>query len=304
MFRVVAPLAPKHDIAKLVEAGADEFYCGLVALEEDLDLVRMSRRPWLAANFTSAAELEAATRSVHERGRRVLLTLNSHYVEPVARARFEATLRLVRDIGMDGVIVGSLSLLLLVRELFETPGDFTLAASTCLGITNDAAVSFFASLGISQVILPRHLTPAEIRQLCERHPSMAFEFFVLNERCAFYESCCGMMHGGSGGLQMEIGCRRVGDPMISELFREDACGACELYQLAGLRGPLSVKVVGRGRPADAIVRDVGFVSAAIDAVDQARDDDDYREIVRALYLATHGAECARDCHFPRRADAC
>ena len=139
-----------------------------------------------ADNFTDE-ELAAAVAYVHERGKKIYLTLNTipHGAEyPALRAYLEK----IAPLGFDAVIVTDLGVLATVRELIP---DMEIHISTQASIASPAAARAYAALGAKRLVLARELTLTEVRAIREAlPPEVELEAFVHGSMCVSYSGRC------------------------------------------------------------------------------------------------------------------
>ena len=172
-------LSPAGNFEKLRAAilyGADAVY---------LAGIRFGMRS-AADNFTDE-ELAEAVSYVHERGKKLYLTLNTmpHGVEYPALREFLAR---IKDYGIDAVIVADLGVLATVRELLP---DMEIHVSTQASIVSPEAARAYAALGAKRLVLARELTLAEIRAIREGlSPEVELEAFIHGSMCVSYSGRC------------------------------------------------------------------------------------------------------------------
>ncbi len=188
-MNILAPLRSSSEVADLIAAGADEFFCGLTppGWEERFSGIWANRRAPLSAGVADLADFERILVSIA--GRPVFVALNAPFYPPGAvemLARFGAQLL---KMGVAGLIVADMELILdLVKAGFASRIHVS-SLATCV---NAGAASFYRDLGVSRIILPRHLTLAEIESIII--PGVEFETFLLNDGCVFEEGLCATTH--------------------------------------------------------------------------------------------------------------
>ena len=139
-----------------------------------------------ADNFTDE-ELAAAVAYVHERGKKIYLTLNTipHGAEYPA---LRAYLKTIAPLGFDAVIVTDLGVLATVRELIP---DMEIHISTQASIASPAAALAYAALGATRLVLARELSLDEVRAIrAALPPSVELEAFVHGSMCVSYSGRC------------------------------------------------------------------------------------------------------------------
>ena len=282
-MKILAPLKNSLEVATLLEAGADEFFCGLTppGWERRYGGAWANRR---APQAAGVPDLEDFARIVASSERRpVYVTLNAPGYPPGAVEMLCAFARELLELGAAGLIVADLDLLLALVAAGQGARLHLSSLATC---TNGEAAKFYAELGIARIVLPRHLTLAEIEAIPVA--GVEFEAFLLNDGCVFEEGLCATTHAagafctldgeGTGGVSAatleryafwkwtlnHCGCRTAnGYPL-------GPCGLCALPRLLAA-GIASFKVVGREA---SLARKQAAVSIA----------------ARALALALQGAD--------------
>ena len=180
-------LSPAGNFEKLRAAilyGADAVY---------LAGIRFGMRS-AADNFTDE-ELHEAVQYVHERGKRIYLTLNTmpHGSEYPALRDF---LFRIRDYGIDAVIVADLGVLATVREIMP---DMEIHISTQASIVSPEAARAYAALGASRLVLARELTLSEIAAIRDGlSPEVELEAFIHGSMCVSYSGRCLLSHHLTG----------------------------------------------------------------------------------------------------------
>ncbi len=271
LISIISPVASLKEIEPLIEAGANELYCGIQLKDTDQGLV-VNRRPYSVANFHSLEDFKEAVRRVHDGGVKLHLTLNSLYYTPRQYPYLEKTISAFMEAQADALIVSDIGLLLLLRDKY--PG-IRVHLSTTLSAFNIHTVRFFAErLSVKRVIMPRHMTENEIINVFKDSP-VEIEVFLLGQRCINDDGQCTFEHGignfcddnrgGQGNISETVGCylnynyftamrgdnsagrkiveKRYSLPSMAPFF----CGFCAMYGFvkAGIR---YFKLPGREEP--------------------------------------------------------
>ncbi len=168
-----------------IEAGADSVYCGL------RDETNARNFPGL--NF-SAAELEQAAAWAHQRGAKVLVTINT-FARAGAVGLWRTAVDTAVAAGADAIIAADLAVLAYAREAH--PGQ-RLHLSVQAAANSAEAVAFYAeAYGVKRVVLPRILTAAEIAELAPR-TAVELEAFVFGGLCVMAEGRCALSSYATG----------------------------------------------------------------------------------------------------------
>ncbi len=139
-----------------------------------------------ADNFTDE-ELAAAVRFVHERGKKLYLTVNTmpHGAE---YPRLREYMKGLQGLGVDALIVTDLGVLATAKELLP---DIEIHISTQSSIVSPAAARAYAALGAKRLVLARELTLDEVKAIREAlDPAVELEAFVHGSMCVSYSGRC------------------------------------------------------------------------------------------------------------------
>jgi collagenase-like PrtC family protease len=255
--KILAPLRHSDEVVPLLEAGADEFFCGLTPPEWEARFGQTwaNRRAPHSAGVPDSADFEQII--ARAEGRPVYVALNAP-AYPSGAVEMLATFgTALLNGGAAGLIVADMDLLL---ALIEAGHGSHIHLSSLASCSNSEAAKFYRHLGIRRIILPRHLTLSEIESILI--PDLEFETFLLNDGCVFEEGLCATTHAAGAFCTMDgeedeavspetreryafwkwtlnhCGCRTGND------YPMGPCGLCALPRLLRA-GIASFKVVGR-----------------------------------------------------------
>jgi len=316
-MKILAPLRGSSEVEPLAAAGADEFYCGLTPPGWSATQGRSwaNRRDPRSAGVPGVEDLRrlvalAAARPVY-------VALNSpSYRASAIPLLVDFGRRLLEEIGVRALIVAEWELLLALAEAGLARFVHVSSLATC---RNRGAALFYGELGVARIILPRHLTLAEIEEI--RVPGVELEAFVLNDGCVFEEGLCATTHAlgtfcmadgdspsgrAEGGAIPDeakeryafwkwtldnCGCR------TSRGFPLGPCGLCAMPRLAAA-GVASLKVVGREASLERKEASVRLVAHALRLADAGGGPGVIREAAISLRGARGLCEGARLCYYP------
>lgn len=180
-------LAPAGNFEKLKYAlhyGADAVYCA-------------GKRFGLRAksdNF-SMEELEEAVQYVHQRGKRIYVTLNMipHNEDLNGLAEYAKALEVM---GVDAVLIADPGVFAIVREAAPS---LKISVSTQANNTNWASANFWYKQGARRIVLARELGLEEITEIVQKTPDdMEIETFVHGAMCISYSGRCLLSHYMTG----------------------------------------------------------------------------------------------------------
>lgn len=278
---LLAPAGKWEVVEAVASAGADAVYAGGKRFN-----MRLLRDDF---NFTDR-ELYDVTNYLHDRGKKLYVTVNNLYYQDEIEELKEYLVYL-QKIGVDALIIQDIGLLSLASELkLKLP----LHASVQMGINNAEGVRWLENKGVSRVILSKNLSLEEIKGISEK-TSLGIEFFVHGDMCISHTGQCYM----SSFLARESGnrgrcikpCRwayyleengKAEKEKKYYLAHNDLCLYPYLQQLLKA-GVVSLKIEGRMRSADYLAHLVGIYRRAIDRlekgfIDGAEEKEDYARL--------------------------
>lgn len=194
MIKILAPVNNPEEVERIIDAGASEIYCGV--LPEDWlrsygNIASTNRREWKTANLKSFSSLKKTVDKAHKKNTPVYLAMNGLY----SQGQYPLLLKQAKEaetIGVDALIVADLGLLLTLKK---EKSALKVHISTGGTAFNSQTVKFYEDLGVSRIILPRHLNVEEIAGIIRDCPSMDFEVFILNSGCKNIDGFCTFQHG-------------------------------------------------------------------------------------------------------------
>ncbi len=263
-------LAPAGDDASLqaaLAAGADAVYFGVESFNARAR----------ATNFASA-KLESILNSIHERGAKGYLTMNTLVFDDELGA-VEMAIRSAANAGVDALIVQDLGLLKLAKAIAP---QLPIHASTQMTCTDAASVQRAVELGAERVILARELSLEEISKIREQ-TSAPLEVFVHGALCVAYSGQC-LTSEAIGGRSANRGAcaqacrlpyRLVVDGEVQQsdaahlLSPEDLETSAQVGALMEL-GISSLKIEGRLKGSEYVASAVQLYKGAVDAFSKKR----------------------------------
>lgn len=325
-MKIIAPVDRPDETQPLIDAGADELFCGLYwePWLRTYTIAAVNRRSGRIASVGSLEDLQAIVRIAHDANVPVCLTVNEHYY---TRAQYPLLFEYIDGAiaaGVDSLIVADPALILSIRAAGKA---VDLHLSTGTAVLNGEAAAFFGDLGVSRVTLERQQTIDEIGALVRNAGGMETAVFVLNGRCPNIDGLCTYDHVQMPGdayknacmLGCQVRCRtsptvaqRKSDPeyrhvspvvrqQVWERFHMDRspCGACAIYDLERL-GVTCLKIVGRGNPTARKLADVRFIRAmATLAAEPTVDRTRFQSAAQLLHAHTYRQPCrSATCYFP------
>jgi len=318
-MQILAPFSKKSEVEPLAEAGATEFFCGLVDQEWQKTYTYISSinlRHDSGANLSSFAELQESLQTAHSLGTKLFLALNKTFYSekqlPIAMHCAEQAVKL----GIDALIVADPGLIPKLKQEFSVK----IVLSTSSPAFNTAAIDFFRGLGIDRIVLPRQLAINEIRLLSSyaKKRSLEVECFVLNEICPNIGGLCTFQHIVDQNLFMPaqaLACRMpFSVEAKSDSSREKRlvasshvklwnnapiadCGLCAIREIMRC-GIDSLKIAGRGLSLETKAAGVRAVKEAIGLAAKGCSGNRFRQECGRLYSGMFHSKCDyKNCYY-------
>ncbi len=251
---LLAPVGKPSALRAAVFNGADAVYLG----EKNFSARKN------AANFTSD-EIRDAVRFCHTYGVKLHLALNT-LIHDYEMKRFEQSVNMCAELGVDAVIVQDLGAARLIGQICP---ELEMHASTQLTACNIYDVAALEELGFSRVVLSRELSEKEISNI-RRQTSVELEVFVHGALCISFSGKCLMSSfiGGRSGNRGECAqpCRKLyahNGRAGYFLSPRDLCLAGEISKLSSL-GINSLKIEGRMKSPEYVAAVVGTYRKYLD----------------------------------------
>lgn len=328
---ILSPLDAPAEVDPLVQAGAGDFYCGLLPADwrDNFSVAaslnrRQEDNPELGTSphMNSFEELEKSCKTVHQHHASIFLTLNEHYYSFSQYPYLTEYIEKACTAGVDGFIVGDVAMILTLADIAP---DALIHISTAGTAFNSETVHFYRDMGASRVILPRHLSLEEIEQIATHTDGIELEAFILNSRCANVDGFCTFQHGLADFIpekeekrNYENACMMLykitaavhGEPEeeAEKILKENVswerqhfwsamhiderpCGACALYEFENL-GLAGVKIVGRQNTTEKKVKDVTFINSVLRYMrENSPDKTAFRKFTREQYREKYDRPC-------------
>lgn len=247
-IELLAPAGSLDTLKAVAAAGADAVYCG--GKQYNMRMLR--------PHFNlDENELQAAADWLHERDKKLYVTVNNIYL-PQDLNGLGAYIQFLTDIHTDAVIIQDLGMIRLIKHTAPT---LPMHASVQMGINNAAAVKFLYDCGVARVILSKNLSLQEIESIHAQTP-MELEYFVHGDMCFSHAGACylsAFLSGSSSNRGICVKpCRwpyrlakdaaATDEPEQYYLAHKDLCLYEEVTALERA-GIISLKIEGRMRDA-------------------------------------------------------
>ncbi|MBE6050106.1 MAG: peptidase U32 [Clostridium sp.] len=329
-MKIVAGLGAIDDYIDLVNAGADEVFCGYVPYEWNKkygNLFPLNRREVLYYNVQigSLNDMKILKRMVDKYGVPVTITFNYLYYLEEQYDLIEKIINDLINIGFNEFIISDIALIIYLREKGI---ECKIQLSGEAAEINSLSIKFFNKLNISRYIFHRKNTLQDMESCIKNNiiQNTEYEAFMLNERCHYTGAFCNSLHCDELSHLCKVPYKMaktnetanrfeavdnkfdeyynkqdLEDDFDEEPYYEEdsylvgstGCGLCVLMDLKKA-GVTHLKVVGRGNFKDLMIKDVKNLKKAINMIDTAEDSSDYEENVKREIF---NGRCSGECYY-------
>ena len=303
-MEIVAPLNSIEDIKSYLELGVSEIYLGL-----NID---KRGQKWNSTNerFESKASINIETlkeiKKLNLRAKKsakLSLTLNRSFYTQQQLAETIKQIKETKNL-IDNYIVADPSIIELVKK-YAPDKEITLS---CIGVClNSCTAKFYKEKGVKKIVLPRHLTLEEIKEIIREAPELEYEVMILNQFCRNVDGYCFRCHIP----ESEIYTTTCNIPFNYKIISENKqkietvkenigtllkkfnpfCGICALKELERI-GVNFVKIVGRNNHNVRKTNDVKFIQKAISIPDKNN-----KEECKKLFTKYYQFKCKNNCYY-------
>jgi len=195
-MKILSPINKADEVEKVIEAGANEIYCGAIykkLLDSYTRLGANSALGYTNCDLNDYKELKKAVEIAHSHSVPIFLVLNNrHYNENQYRFVLESVDEALK-LNIDSFIVSDIGLILTLKKLY--PGiDIHSSVISC--VMNSKCVNFYKSLGVKRITLQDGLSVNEISDISKKAKKMELEAFsLISTPCQNIEGLCNLTHG-------------------------------------------------------------------------------------------------------------
>lgn len=294
-MKILSPLTRIEEIEPLIEAGADQFYCGIV------DTENMNDRPNTARfNFESIEDFKEAARIVKERKKELFLAINTPTIG-IEKGLMYAKLAL--ESSAKGLIIANE---LLIKTIHEKYPELKIFASCITGAMNTQALKFLNKLGAEGIHLPRHLGISELKTMKENFPNMDISVFGYEGMCVNIECFCSLHYLKKDYFipcdhfrTKEIIRKKSNTDITKEMIDnriispDYSCGLCALKSLKNI-GIDVIKIEGRDLDKKTKMKQIKIIKSGINAI----NSNNYIEKCKTIFKKYHHEECKESyCYY-------
>lgn len=181
-MKILSPFDMIKEVKPLIEAGAEELYCGVNSEKWQSKGVFSNARQMFYGNLNSFNDLAEAIAIAGESSIPVYLCANGNMTKGPYK-QLEEDIAVAIDTGISGIIVADITLIPLIKKMKEDCKVILSCLNPCLC---REGVDFYHDLGVDRIILTlNQLTLEEIEDISRHAGStgMETEIFVNNISC-------------------------------------------------------------------------------------------------------------------------
>ncbi len=276
-LELLAPAGKWDVLESVAAAGADAVYLG--GKKFNMRIIRPG------FNFTNE-ELKRAAEFLHERNKKIYVTVNNLYFD-YELAELKEYLFFLNSIKVDALIVQDMAMVEMFREMNIS---IPLHASVQMGIANLASVKYLEEKGFERVVLSKNLSLREITRIHEGS-RLGIEFFAHGELCVAHTGHCYMsqlLFGQSGNRgsckkpcrwKYQLHRKESDDRFKNYLSNNDLCVYPYLAEMVRA-GVTSFKIEGRMKNTDYLIPLITHYRRAMDRL--IENPQDYQTDLAAM----------------------
>lgn len=307
-MKIVAGMGAIDDYIALVEAGADEVFCGYVPYEWNRkygNLFPLNRREVLYYNvqISSLEDMKILSEMVKVYKVPVSITFNYLYYLEEQYELIKHIIEELKQLGFRDYIIADIGLLLYLREHNL---DCSIHLSGETAELNHLSMSLFNNFNISRYIFHRKNTINDMCKCIEQNGNKyEYEAFIMNEKCHYSGAFCNSLHcdelehlckvpyklsyiGGGDIRETEIQPKEK-----SDVIGISGCGLCSLISLKNA-GITHLKVVGRGASIEDMVSSIAVLKRALVVTKGIQDKTEFRETIKNNIFNNN---CSENCYY-------
>jgi len=308
-MKIVCPLDNKEEVLDLINAGADEFYCGYIS--EDLinnfsSQGSLNRREWAGCNFNSLEDLKQAADLCKDNKKPIFYCLNASNISAEQYPFIIKDIENIKKLNFGSIIVSDIALIIKLNSL----GIKNFHSSCGTATLNTCTIKFLKNLGAARIILPRQLSIYEIKEIRKSCPDIEIEPFVLNDSCKNLDGLCNYMHGFKKDnkcetlacnmhYEVEIKSNITNQRRIRSTTRtikqrihskKTICGACAIFDFLHM-GIDAIKIAGRGKITESKIKDIKFIKQSIELAKKTQTKKEFITQTKLNFSKSYSFHC-------------
>jgi len=300
-MKIITPVQNLLAWVEIIKNWTDEIYFWVVSESwENKHWYKsiLNRRDWSLANISSYAEWKKLIDYARKNWVESYVTLNNSPII-VDLKLIKEEIRNVININPDALIVKDIFIADIIRKIDK---NIPIHCSSLNQVLNSESIKYWQeNYNISRMILPRNISPEEIKVLCLKFPNLEFEIFIKNDWCYNSDWVCSSLHLEWLKNGIPYVCNReakykTNDTKFQEnyidLYRKTPdCKMCILSWLRWLKNLVSLKIVWREKSLPIILNDLKFVKNSVNYLKLAENNKEFIDFNIKLHKKLIKKDC-------------
>lgn len=258
----------------------------------------LNRRDGSLANISSYEDGKKLIDYARSKWVKCYITLNN---SPIINDKqlIEEEIRKCIHIKPDALIVKDMYIAQLIREIDK---DIDIHCSSLNQVINSESINFWIqNFNISRMIFPRNISVNEIKNLCSLFTDLEFEIFIKNDWCYNSDWVCSSLHLEWLKDGIPYVCNRESlYKSDNQVFNSDYltltknmndCKVCIIKEIKDIKNLVSLKIVGREKPVEIILKDIKFIQSALAFSNLAETNKEFID----FNIINHSKNLKKDC---------
>lgn len=300
-MHILAPIKNLLTWIRVVDSWVGEIYFWVVSNDwQDKHEFKsiLNRRDGSLANISSYEDGKKLIDYARSKWVKSYITLNN---SPIINDKqlIEEEIRKCIQIKPDALIVKDMYIAQLIRGI---DNNIDIHCSSLNQVINSESIHFWIqNFNISRMIFPRNISVNEIKNLCSLFPDLEFEIFIKNDWCYNSDWVCSSLHleGLKDGIPYV--CNRESlYKSYDQAFNNDYltltknmndCKVCIIKEIKDIKNLVSLKIVGREKPVEIILKDIKFIQSALAFANLAESNKEFID----FNIINHSKNLKKDC---------
>jgi len=296
MFAILAPLGKNHDVEKLINLWAKEFYFWIDFTKD------LNKRDNEQAQITIHQANEFLSLREKYPNIRFFIALNEAPITWNDEKIYKKLSELLKLVSPDAFIVRDLAIITALKNIKP---DVKLHISSLAQVWNENALEFYINFlwdSFERFIFPRDISGIEAVQIIKKYPQLEFEIFALNEWCWNVDGLCSSLHWTWKKEWVPFICHREysypwNEKLKKIIYNRTSCKVCNFWKFKDIENIVSLKIVGRWAPFEQIERNVKYLNSLLKFIELSDDYEEYQWFCQAWLQQVNKASWCSMCEL-------
>lgn len=300
-MKILAPVKNLLSGIEVVNSWVGEIYFWVVSSEWESKYgfkSILNRRDGTLANISSYEDGKKLINYAKSKGVESYITLNN---SPIINDEelIKEEIRNCISIWPDALIVKDIYIAKLIREIDK---NIQIHCSSLNQVINASSIEFWReNFQISRMIFPRNISVNEIKNLCSMFPDLEFEIFIKNDWCYNSDWVCSSLHLEWLKDGIPYVCNReaiyksddeeFNSNYMTLVKNMNDCKVCMIQEIINIPNLVSLKIVGREKALDILLKDIKFIQSALEFYPLAETKKEFID----FNIINHKKNIKKDC---------